>query len=225
MKKRPFDRRQFIIIGASAAAGIAVTSAADARTRAVRPEGSVPAILSVGFAAAGGDSLEPAGSMPNTFGAAGSSSYRFTVHGMRTASPNAPRSNVRITAFFNSGGAVLPFYAWGTGGARVSFDIDGTDPVFIGVEGPGSARDGESLFVPEVESLSRNGAGFGLSEDVGFGIGTYVIALRRTAVDRIPNWHSFTLDAETLASGGEMIVRRGDAAPDFDYLVFSVDRA
>lgn len=211
-----------MIIGVSAAAGAAATSVANARTRAVGQDAPLPPILSIGFAAKGSPSFQPANSMSNAIGVAGSA-LRFTVHGMRTANPAAPSPNVRITTFFNSEGTALPFFAWGTGGARVSFNVDGAEPVFIGVEGANrSGHDGRRV---AVESLSNNGAGFGLSEDVGLAEGTYVIALRRTAADQTPNWHALTLDEEELASGGQMIVRRGELAPEFDYLVLSVAQA
>ena len=53
MKKTSVDRREFLVIGAAAAAGVAAGPLAIGRTRAVGKGEPIAPILAIGFAAAG----------------------------------------------------------------------------------------------------------------------------------------------------------------------------
>ncbi|HEY0156892.1 MAG TPA: hypothetical protein VGF28_06310 [Thermoanaerobaculia bacterium] len=90
------------------------------------------------------------------------------------------------------------------------------------------ARGEQAPKVPNLAVLERAGSvcrlNGGHTGDVRLRAGTYFIALRRTMLERAPNWSSVSIDAEagTPAMG---MLRAGTRPVDFEYIALTIDYA
>jgi hypothetical protein len=246
-EKWELARRDFLIMGSAAMAGVAVTSlGASTLAAAAAPAG---AVLSVGFADGieAGTRLAAAQTVrfaDRRFLDAGA---RVTVHG--ASQSDAAPSSIRLSVFFPqvTEEGRLPLLAFASSvdakghrntGSRVSFvaplDADGMLPLAlervdltpslmqrIAGRGRGIASTVEASAQPvRLDTLEQRGNVCRLSaggDHVGLRAGTYFVALRRTAHDRVPNWSAIAVGENALD------LRSGGRAVGFEYVAVSID--
>jgi hypothetical protein len=242
-EKWELARRDFLIMGSMAVAGVAAStaSAGTISALATRTPGS---ILSVGFAerTGPGASLVSAESVRGGDRRFVDSGVRVTLHGI--SQPEATRNTaIRLSLFYphmTSEGR-LPFLAFassidGRGGrntaSRLSFDapLDDTGSLPVGIERVDVSPIPRRLrsMLPRataqlagMDGLEQDGNLWRLSSgnagNAQLRPGTYYIALRQSNRDRLPNWGALAVgdNALDLRSGGRPV--------DFEFVALSVD--
>lgn len=243
-EKWELARRDFLIMGSMAVAGVAA-STAGAGTIAGFTTRAPGSILSVGFAERNvpGASLVSAESVRGGDRRFVDSGVRVTVHGI--SQPEATRNTaIRLSLFFPhvTTEGRLPFLAFassidGRGGRNtasgLSFDapLDDTGALPVGIERVDMSAIPSRLRAMMPRTTAKQPAGMeGLEQDgnlwrlaSGNGgnaqlrPGTYYIALRQSNRDRLPNWGALAIgdNALDLRSGGHPVA--------FEYVALSVD--
>jgi hypothetical protein len=247
-------RRDFLILGTAAAAGVAATSlAAGTISTIVTP--AAGSILSVGFV----ERLQAEAPVKGAarFRQADAEFLRSGAHvtvlgAFRPETLASAPVSIRLSAFYPyvSEQGRLPFMAWsqsldGQGvlnvSGRASFaaplDENGTLPIAVERVDLTPSRFGR-LFAaaapvaasqrPNLASLENSGnvcrLTSGDSGDVRLREGTYFIALRRSNSDRAPSWSSISIEGDSVSAPGG-VLRNGGRAVAFEYIALSLQYA
>lgn len=234
-------RRDFLVGTALTVGAVATMSASASRPLTV-VKTSNP-FFSVGFAEADGEGVAAADRLRSSFDG---TTARVTIHGLWRGTSRRTPATIDVSAWYAVGARSVPYLAW-SGSAKsasrpVSFrvPVDETGFVALGVEQrPGSVQRKPvsrlgSFFkvnpgldeIPRQEKLVEQKSLCRLGTDAGDALklrpGTYFIALLDEG-DAAPNWHA--LSAGPVRSDDGVVLRRGDAPVDFDYLVVSINAA
>lgn len=241
-------RRQFLVLGSAVVAGAAALNLSGEMLRAALIEERSMPLLSVGYlkegAAAALSRFMPAASLASGDVALAASGVRLQVRQLSFATQPARPASLALNVLYRTGqpdGGKVAFAAWarsigGTSSlSRFVVPVDLSTPLELTVAQRASrpvnsvsAANDEDFATTEGDGRSL--AAFSLGRERGamkLRRGLYVIALRSSAAQRTPDWHSirFVTPAEGMAPVLSQPTLTGWEPVGFDYLSVAVESA